>query len=513
MKINSIALFIIISSLTNAVKAQNFSQEFQNNLTLDARDYVIESSNNVYTIGITEVNLNNNFRNEVRVLSSNQNGIVQNIKVFSTVDTNYSITCNQILNLADGSQIISGIYSINNTPPYRPYLMHIDQNGTINWAKKINTNRSAYPNIALLSDSTILVLFSYMNASNQTHKIFCKVDANGNFSSFKDYNLLGENVVKISANSTSFDILFSSGNLLNINNDLSTINWTRKYFHEIGITFNRTSNGDYIFAAAQVAFPGYMTIYRTDESGTILWAKYIESWHGNVQSQISIFDIVDFHFIKEDSNGDIIVSAKSEGGLDGYFNVVVDSNGNYLSNYKNNNYRNSLKVDNNTSYLAGGFINSASFNSSNFVFEYRDLTTAYQCDSILNYSFENGDEMALIPDTVSLTEIADFTFESIDITWSHDTITQNNYCSMALSIPKNENYNDEVSIYPNPSTGKVWINSKSEITQVILYNHLGKQIQTSNLSFIDISSYAKGVYFLEIQTDTNYKVIKKLIKN
>ena len=71
-------------------------------------------------------------------------------------------------------------------------------------------------------------------------KVFCKVDANGNFSNFNLYSTPFGNPLKIVSNTNgTFDMMLVGGNLLNINNDLSAVNWTRKYYTQGGSTFNK----------------------------------------------------------------------------------------------------------------------------------------------------------------------------------------------------------------------------------------------------------------------------------
>jgi len=76
--------------------------------------------------------------------------------------------------------------------------------------------------------------------------------------------------------------------------------------------------------------------------------------------------------------------------------------------------------------------------------------------------------------------------------------------------------NEELGIYPNPTTGVFTIHSKfSKIKEVRVYNVLGseilKQVQNDQSTTIDISTVSKGIYFAEIQTDMGV-VRKKIVK-
>jgi len=79
--------------------------------------------------------------------------------------------------------------------------------------------------------------------------------------------------------------------------------------------------------------------------------------------------------------------------------------------------------------------------------------------------------------------------------------------------------NNSVLLYPNPATHLVNIsiqNSNESLKSVVIYDMLGKNIKTiSNISSnqigIDVVSFAKGVYLVEITSENHLKLIEKLI--
>lgn len=79
---------------------------------------------------------------------------------------------------------------------------------------------------------------------------------------------------------------------------------------------------------------------------------------------------------------------------------------------------------------------------------------------------------------------------------------------------------DQVSIYPNPSQGQVWLNLPSELgaNSYVLWSSLGavsyqtslSQYQSGGNLNLELPQLSKGVYFLEIQTDQG-SFTKKLV--
>ena len=78
--------------------------------------------------------------------------------------------------------------------------------------------------------------------------------------------------------------------------------------------------------------------------------------------------------------------------------------------------------------------------------------------------------------------------------------------------------NENVKIYPNPTTGELRIeNGQLTITKVEIYDVFGRKVRMSPVSFmfpetvINISHLQSGVYFVLIQTETG-EVVRKVLK-
>ncbi|WP_396143727.1 M12 family metallo-peptidase [Flavobacterium sp.] len=88
-------------------------------------------------------------------------------------------------------------------------------------------------------------------------------------------------------------------------------------------------------------------------------------------------------------------------------------------------------------------------------------------------------------------------------------------CSPNLNTNSN-NYID-FNYYPNPSNGKVTINSKTAINQIQVYNVTGQLLLDKNLNEtttnVDISAFAQGTYFFKLKFDgdkeANFKVLRR----
>jgi len=113
----------------------------------------------------------------------------------------------------------------------------------------------------------------------------------------------------------------------------------------------------------------------------------------------------------------------------------------------------------------------------------------------------------VIPNTASI--YFDFNPPIITNTFNTEFVQQ-------LGVDEFEN-NDFV-FYPNPVSDwlTISVRGNATIAGVTVYDVLGKTVftqQASNLSTqtVDLSAVSKGMYLIEVTTDTNHKVIKKLI--
>jgi len=82
----------------------------------------------------------------------------------------------------------------------------------------------------------------------------------------------------------------------------------------------------------------------------------------------------------------------------------------------------------------------------------------------------------------------------------------------ALSLVDN-NFELEVTIYPNPTDNYLFIEGNVNPVSIIIYNLLGaKVIAKSNTDKIDVSELSKGVYIINI-SDGVSQTNKKFVKN
>ena len=71
----------------------------------------------------------------------------------------------------------------------------------------------------------------------------------------------------------------------------------------------------------------------------------------------------------------------------------------------------------------------------------------------------------------------------------------------------------DISIYPNPTNDKLFIQGLSSSSRVSIYNVLGKLVLSQTISKeIDVNNLQSGIYIIKI-TEEQKEIVRKFIKN
>ena len=95
-----------------------------------------------------------------------------------------------------------------------------------------------------------------------------------------------------------------------------------------------------------------------------------------------------------------------------------------------------------------------------------------------------------------------------------DTSFQSVDCDYIIYTSLNEfTNNNNITIYPNPTTYSLTISSKQAIEKIELFDMSGNYIRTTKKSIINLSNLEVGQYILIIYLTSGQKIEKKIVKN
>ncbi|MEP0265969.1 T9SS type A sorting domain-containing protein [Dokdonia sp.] len=126
-------------------------------------------------------------------------------------------------------------------------------------------------------------------------------------------------------------------------------------------------------------------------------------------------------------------------------------------------------------------------------------------------------EFPILPDPANIVNDGYVGIDNIRVTCS-DTSTGNRTVLSSSEITTKESSNKQIAIYPNPTTDILHIellDSSNQIKSIELFNIQGQLVwknETIKDQYINISDLKKGIYFINIQTNNQDLIIKKIIK-
>ncbi len=261
---------------------------------------------------------------------------------------------------------------------------------------------------------------------------------------------------------------------------------------------------------------GLLDVLATDQvlnSGSIFWYKNLGDETFGVQQIIYQFlyvqsggtTIIDFRYadINTDGKKDITITAEDEFGWSSYWFENIDNGGNFepiqtMSTTDITHYFYDLDNDNDIDILYWNVYGGSIFWKENE-------------DGLGNFGTPK-----LITTDVNFprdTKAADLDGDGwLDVTSA--SITDNKlawYKNNTLGISEYEFGNYQV--FPNPTSGVLYIESKLSISKISVFNLLGQSIERyQNTNQIDLSKAEAGVYLLKFEDASGNSQTQKIVK-
>lgn len=115
----------------------------------------------------------------------------------------------------------------------------------------------------------------------------------------------------------------------------------------------------------------------------------------------------------------------------------------------------------------------------------------------------------------STSVAGDLFHNEAQIYFDYNTAIHTNKVTTEVLMPLNKpDFKDsKVSLYPNPTNGKIYLTANFEVKTITVYNIYGQEISgNQNNLEIDISAFSSGMYFINIENADGKIITKKVIK-
>jgi hypothetical protein len=447
------------------------------NSTIDEAYSIIQTEDNCYIITGGIMDQNNNYNSDIFLLKIDMNGNIKWMKTYHAGNSEYG----KFVQLThDGGFLISGATMISGH--YSAYIIKTDSTGFPQWNKIFN---NIFTDAATTPESSVEDDFGNFYITGGTY-----------------YPYSGNDVFVVKFSST--------GNIL----------WAKKYgavaSSDYGYSVYKTYDGNiavlaYTFGCSTIYSGSYL--FKINSLGDTLWTKCYEFTYSDkpnrgiltnddgfiITGNTNPYNEVDACLFKLDSLGNQlwyktygIVNTPNNNQSSGN-SVVIGSDGGYIINgytYSYANGKNSMyliKTDKNG--------NSGCNEVSRNVIPFSIITVV----SNINFNYSSN---------LTINNISVFSSSGSQI---------NTICtSLSIEEPINKTF-DNITISPNPSTDIINIQIPQQFLKtktLEIFDCMGQLqlIKTEGFSEADISSLAKGLYFIVLTNGDNERLVSKIMK-
>jgi hypothetical protein len=139
-----------------------------------------------------------------------------------------------------------------------------------------------------------------------------------------------------------------------------------------------------------------------------------------------------------------------------------------------------------------------------------------ESDNAKEYVIMRNDEQIAVQEETTFTDIVNQkgTYTYSVIAKKYDGMSEAATVTVEVTeLSINDIIVNDVNIYPNPTSGVVYVNANTTFDAVI-YNCQGQVVKRlyDNNDYIDMSDLTDGMYFVEVKTNDNVIVKKVLVK-
>ncbi len=284
-------------------------------------------------------------------------------------------------------------------------------------------------------------------------------------------------------------------------------------------------------------------VLKLTNAGVFVWANQIGGTSGNASNESISLDVNDNIYISGDYDGTVdfdpgtgtTEKSSIDGSNDGFAAKLTSTgDGEWVYTFGGNgsDVANGISAfDDENIYLTGGFSDTADFNIEGIGDEHISLGSYDSFVSKLGLC--NLNNSISISGTSIVANQINASYQWLDCDNSYSAIpgetnasftptSDGNYavqitqggcadtstCMAIFGVGLNELEQNEIEVYPNPTTDHLNIKSNSPIIGIQIFNSLGEIVQNEIESNFSIAHLENGIYILKIQTVDNTSLVR-----
>jgi len=459
--------------------------------------------------------------NDAYVLKTDPAGNVQWSKTFGGSGSGKDEYAYDIRQTSDGGYIVTGrtnMLDVNNDV----YLFKLDANGVLQWSKTFGCVNTDWGDAVLqTTDGGYLLSGQTFCSSSLGNAYVIKTDSSGTMQWTYTYGGTGtdEEFYDIQATSDSGYIMtgwttsFGAGAydvfLVKITSS-GTLQWSKTFGgvgNDFGTRVRQNATGGFVISGYTDGFglgSNDMYLLKTDSTGTLLWSKTFGNSLGELAFDLQLTSdggimLSGYSYITSTDRQACLVKTDAAGIIEWAMQYGDSLDENALS----------AKQNSNGEYVIGAYSTSFAWNPHIYLIR-TDANGISGCN----------EGPIVLTATSPATSESSPTFSLSTMNSSNVPPTVENNLALldnmlCTTLGNKEKENDfHFDLFPNPGSGIFTINSSHDISQIEIFDIMGKNIlmkalNTKNETF-NLSAYAKGLYLIKVKIgQKNYS--KKII--
>jgi hypothetical protein len=435
-----------------------------------------------------------------------------------------------------GFLVVGNTNSFKSGTDFDGFIMKLNSNYRVSWFKKFGGNYADYALSACEDDSCYYVSGYLTESSGSTYKgaVICLYKSTGNVKWSRTYKCQTSNYYQVfSSIIIGFDgnlivsgyVLTPANNLVcaSINKSNGNIIWSYRYSASttnlISSNIQMVDNGCYLITGIRnySSTTGDVLLAKINSTGNVAWAKYYDKGGIDYGTQ-TIYNnrYITTGYTKSFGNEDVFLMNTDTAGTLSYLKIYKFGSTNEGQTSVLGT-RPLLDLNSRGFALVNGRKNSSGVFNSYMLSMNSSGNTGCQKDTTFTTTTFNLTRSNL-PDSVFNLAIKDTLVIMDSISPAYDSVCASSLKSITKSLLNENSTLTDFNVYPNPTQDKVEISINGDIpenTEIAIFDMNGKMIYRQSLKFneasvsIDMSGYGRGLYFVQLQSES-YRKVKKV---
>ncbi len=482
------------------INAQVSFQRTYGSPNTDEGNFVQQTSDNGYILAGSAIDFIGGSNQDAYLVKTDLTGAVLWSKTYGSTQNDYASCVKQT---SDAGYIVSGTAYFSGSA-YRGFLIKINSAGDTAWTKTYGSEDNSFTSVVQTNDGGYI---ASGNISDHSHTssagYLVKVDNNGNVLWAKKYNLGSASATLncvLQANDGNYVACGNTGSncIIKVNSAGDTI-FCRSFGGSVTKSIKKTTDGGYIIGGGYSDGISHGNIIKTDANGIV-------EWNNTFGSSLVV------NSVHQKSGGEYVAVLTPSSGIDAVYTIKLNTTGNFVwgKKYKPSN---SALAKCMQPCNDGGFViigENATSNPNVYLVK-TDSNGVTSCNNEVYIMSQSS--LSASSSKLSNTITSDASYGAYPMFVNS---VSSNISTLCITTGIDEKTSDRIfSIYPNPTSGKFTIQLPLTSAEIIITDFLGRQVMNmkTTQNNPEFQLMEDGVYIISVHTEQGSASCKLIVRH